>query len=114
MKTILEISNLKKSYKGIVALNNINLSINAGEIHGIVGANGAGKTTLMNILFGNPIIHETGGYQGEIIYQGKTISFKNCKEAIDNGIGMVHQEFALIPDMTVGARTTQRQKKISP
>jgi ABC-type sugar transport system ATPase subunit len=102
MKTILEISNLKKSYKGIVALNNINLSINAGEIHGIVGANGAGKTTLMNILFGNPIIHETGGYQGEIIYQGKTISFKNCKEAIDNGIGMVHQEFALIPDMTVG------------
>jgi simple sugar transport system ATP-binding protein len=83
-------------------LNNINLSINAGEIHGIVGANGAGKTTLMNILFGNPIIHETGGYQGEIIYQGKTISFKNCKEAIDNGIGMVHQEFALIPDMTVG------------
>jgi simple sugar transport system ATP-binding protein len=102
MKPILEINNLYKSYKSIPALDNINLSIKAGEIHGIVGANGSGKTTLMNILFGNPIIHETGGFQGEIIYQGKKINFKNCGEAILNGIGMVHQEFALIPDMTVG------------
>lgn len=102
MEHILEISNLNKSYRGIPALKNINLSIKAGEIHGIVGANGSGKTTLMNILFGNPIIHETGGYQGEIFYQGKKISFKTCGEAIRQGIGMVHQELALIPDMTVG------------
>lgn len=102
MENILEIVNLNKSYNGIPALSNINLSVKAGEIHGIVGANGSGKTTLMNILFGNPIIHETGGYQGQIFFKGNRVNFKNCAEAIRQGIGMVHQEFALIPDMTVG------------
>lgn len=102
MENILEICNLYKSYNGIPALNNINLSLKSGEIHGIVGANGSGKTTLMNILFGNPVIHATGGYQGEIFYQGKKVSLKSCAEAVGQGLGMVHQEFALIPDMSVG------------
>lgn len=98
----MEIKNLNKSYNGIPALTNINLSVKAGEIHGIVGANGSGKSTLMNILFGNPLIRETGGYQGEIVYQGNKLNSKNCAEVIRLGIGMVHQEFALIPDLTVG------------
>jgi len=102
MENILQITNLNKSYYGNPALIDINLSIKAGEIHGIVGANGSGKTTLMNILFGNPTIHETGGYQGEISYQGNRITVKNCAQAIRLGIGMIHQEFALIPEMTVG------------
>ncbi len=102
MKNILEIKNLSKSYNGNPALTNINLAIKAGEIHGIVGANGSGKSTLMNILFGSPVIHETGGYEGAIFIQGNKINIKSCGEAIGMGIGMVHQEFALIPDMTVG------------
>ena len=103
MNSILEIRNLHKSYyDGIPALDNVNLSIKAGEIHGIVGANGSGKTTLMNILFGNSVIHKTGGYQGEIYYQGKRVRFNNCGQAIRQGFGMIHQEFALLPDMTVG------------
>lgn len=101
MDNVLEICNLHKSYNGIPALNNINLSVKSGEIHGIVGANGSGKTTLMNILFGSPVIHATGGYQGEIIYQGNKTRFKTCADAVRQGIGMVHQEFALIPEMTV-------------
>lgn len=101
MENILQISHLNKSYNGIPALKNVNLSVRAGEIHGLVGANGSGKTTLMNILFGQPVIHETGGYQGEIAFAGRRIEFKNCSQAISCGIGMVHQEFALIPDLTV-------------
>jgi len=102
MEDLLQIRNLSKSYNGIPALKNVSLSVRAGEIYGLVGANGSGKTTLLNILFGSPIIHETGGYQGDIIFAGRSISVRNCAEAITCGIGMVHQEFALIPDMTVG------------
>lgn len=102
MTSILNIKNLSKSYNGIPALKNVSLSVRAGEIHGIVGANGSGKTTLMNILFGNPVIRETGGYQGEIYYEGVSLKTKNSTEIIDLGIGMVHQEFALIPDLTIG------------
>ena len=102
MEDLLTITNLNKSYHGNLALSNINLSIKAGEIHGLVGANGSGKTTLLNILFGNPIIQATGGYKGEVYFQGHRVTFKNCADAIHHGIGMVHQEFALIPDLTVG------------
>ncbi len=102
MRNLLEIYNLSKSYNGIPALKNVSLSVKAGEIHGIVGANGSGKSTLMNILFGNPIIQETGGYQGQIYHQGHLIHLKNCTEAISLGIGMVHQEFALISNLTIG------------
>lgn len=101
MENLLQIKNLSKSYHGNPALKNIDLTVEAGEIHGIVGANGSGKTTLMNILFGNPVIEETGGYQGEIYFAGRRIDLHSCAEAIRQGIGMVHQEFALIPDMTV-------------
>ncbi|MDI9448179.1 MAG: sugar ABC transporter ATP-binding protein [Bacillota bacterium] len=102
MEKILEIKNLSKSYNGISALKNISMSVKAGEIHGIVGANGSGKSTLMNIISGNPVIRETGGYQGEITYEGSRFQVKNCAEIIRRGVGMVHQEFALLPDLTIG------------
>jgi len=102
MEKILEIKNLSKSYNGISALKNISMSVKAGEIHGIVGANGSGKSTLMNIISGNPVIRETGGYRGEITYEGSRFQVKNCAEIIRRGVGMVHQEFALLPDLTIG------------
>ncbi|MCT4605571.1 MAG: sugar ABC transporter ATP-binding protein [Marinisporobacter sp.] len=101
METILEIKNLSKAFHHVQALKNVNLSFKKGEIHGIIGANGSGKSTLMNILFGNDIIKDTGGYEGAIFYKGKKVNIKNSNEAIKMGIGMIHQEFALIPSMSI-------------
>ncbi|MDD3654756.1 MAG: ATP-binding cassette domain-containing protein, partial [Desulfotomaculaceae bacterium] len=81
MENILEIKELSKAYHGVPALIDLDLSVKAGEIHGIVGANGSGKSTLMNILFGNPIVRETGSYQGQIFYRGRRIHPKSCGEA---------------------------------
>ena len=72
-----------------------------GEIHALVGENGAGKSTLMNILFGMPVIRETGGYGGDVLLGGRTVRFKDPEDAIEAGIGMVHQEFMLIPGFRV-------------
>ena len=75
--------------------------IKQGEIHALLGENGAGKSTLMNILFGMPVIHSTGGFHGEVFLQDNIIEIKSPMEAMNNGIGMVHQEFMLIPGFTV-------------
>jgi len=98
---ILEFKNVKKAYQGNAILKGISFSVAAGEIHGLIGENGAGKSTLMNILFGMPVIHQTGGFSGDVIFAGKPASFKSPRDAMNEGIGMVHQEFMLIPGMTV-------------
>lgn len=98
---MLEMKNICKSYSGNQVLKNVNLQIKAGEIHGLVGENGAGKSTLMNILFGMPVIHHTGGYQGEVCVDGKPVNLLSPRAAMDSGIGMVHQEFMLIPGFTI-------------
>ena len=67
---------------------------------GLCGENGAGKSTLMKILFGMDVIRETGGYEGEILLNGKPVSFSTPFDALAAGIGMVHQEFSLIPGFT--------------
>ena len=100
-KYLLKMERVSKDFYGNKILNNINLSIRSGEIIGLVGENGAGKSTLMNILFGNPIIHETGGFEGKIIFDGKEVNFTSPFDAIDAGIGMVHQEFIFIPGFTL-------------
>jgi simple sugar transport system ATP-binding protein len=98
---LLKMEKVSKSFYGNKVLKDINISVKYGEIVGLVGENGAGKSTLMNILFGNRIIHETGGFEGKIIFAGKEVSFNSPFDAIDAGIGMVHQEFIFIPDYTV-------------
>ena len=94
---LLEMRNIKKDFFGNQVLTDINLKLKAGEVLGLVGENGAGKSTLMKILFGAADIRETGGYGGEILLNGEKVSFATPFEAIAAGIGMVHQEFSLIP-----------------
>ena len=93
---MLHLKNICKRFGRHFALNSINLKIAEGEIHGIAGINGSGKSTLLNILFGSPIIAETGGYGGEIILQGKSCLVKSPQSAIAAGFGMVHQELAVV------------------
>lgn len=102
----MEIKGLGKSFGQNKVLKDVNFTIDQGEIVGLVGENGAGKSTLMNIIFGMEFIKETGGYEGEIILDGKTIDFKNPTDALKAGIGMVHQEFSLIPGFTVAENIT--------
>lgn len=93
---LLEMKQITKTFSGVYANEAVNLSVEQGEIHALLGENGAGKTTLMNILFG---IYRADG--GTVIYQGKEAEFHSPKEAIDQGIGMVHQHFSLVGKMTV-------------
>ncbi|MCQ1531036.1 sugar ABC transporter ATP-binding protein [Lutispora saccharofermentans] len=98
---VLELRNIEKEYFGNSVLKGINLKVKAGEIHAIVGENGAGKSTLMNIIFGMPVIKNTGGYKGKVLLDGKEIDIKSPNDAIELGIGMVHQEFMLMPGFTI-------------
>ncbi len=98
---LLEMRGITKEYYGNAVLKDVELILGPGEIHSLVGENGAGKSTLMNILFGMDVIHSTGGFDGTVKFGGKNISIKSPKEAMELGIGMVHQEFMLIPDFSV-------------
>lgn len=89
-----------KQFYGNRVLSDVSFDVTAGQIVGLVGENGAGKSTLMKILLSMPEIHETGGYEGKILWNGKEVKFKTPFDALDAGIGMVHQEFSLIPGFT--------------
>jgi simple sugar transport system ATP-binding protein len=97
----LELRSISKEYEGNRVLKGVSLAVRAGEIHALVGENGAGKSTLMNILFGMPVIWETGGYSGEVLLGGEPARFRTPAEAMTAGIGMVHQEFMLLPGFRV-------------
>lgn len=98
-KIILEMKNITKTFPGVKALDNVNLQVEEGEIHALVGENGAGKSTLMNVLSG---IYPYGSYEGEIIYNGEVCKFNQIKDSEEKGIVIIHQELALIPYMTIG------------
>lgn len=100
-REILKIEKVSKSFYGNPVLTDINLRINAGEIVSLVGENGAGKSTLMNILFGMDVIKNTGGFEGKIYFEGNEINVKSPREALQLGIGMVHQEFKLIDEFSI-------------
>ncbi len=94
--TSIEMRNIRKSFPGITANDDVTFSVVAGEIHGLLGENGAGKSTLMNILFGL-----TAPDSGQILLNGQPIEFGSPRDALSAGIGMVHQHFMLIPNHTV-------------
>ena len=98
---VLRMDNISKEYYGNRVLKNVNLEVKAGEIHALMGENGAGKSTLMNILFGMPVIHSTGGFEGTVEIDGKPAVIDAPQNAMNFGIGMVHQEFMLIPGFTI-------------
>lgn len=98
---LLRVEQIGKAYFGNRVLKNISFSLGKGRILGLVGENGAGKSTLMNILFGMNVIAETGGYEGKFYISGKEADFHSPNDALEAGIGMVHQEFSLIPGFSV-------------
>ena len=96
METVLEMRGISKTFPGVRALDGVNLTLRAGEVHGLMGENGAGKSTLMKILLGIYTPDE-----GSITLFGKSVSFRGPREAITGGICMIHQELNLIPEMTI-------------
>jgi ABC-type uncharacterized transport system ATPase subunit len=95
-ETYLSFRNIRKTFPGVVALDQINLDIYQGEIHALLGENGAGKSTLMNVLYG--LYHQDSG---DITLAGEKFEHNSPKNAINHGIGMIHQHFMLIPNFTV-------------
>ena len=111
---ILSIEHVSKEFYGNVVLHDVSFDLKAGEILGLVGENGAGKTTLMRILFGMPVIAETGGYKGKVLIDGKEVNFTSPFDALDAGIGMVHQEFSLIPGFTTTENIVLNRESMRP
>ena len=96
--TVLEMRNITKEFPGVKALSDVNLTVYAAEIHAICGENGAGKSTLMKVLSG---VYPYGTYEGQIIYQGEEVRFSGIKQSEAAGIAIIHQELALIPELSI-------------
>src|SRR5699024_11704701 len=96
MDYVIEMLNIRKEFPGVVANDNINLQVEKGEIHALLGENGAGKSTLMNVLFG---LYQPE--KGNIRIKGEAVNINNPNIANDLGIGMVHQHFMLVEPFTV-------------
>lgn len=95
-QVLLTMTNVSKSFLGVKALDNANLTVRSHSVHALMGENGAGKSTLLKCLFGIYAKDE-----GDILFLGKPINFKTSKEALENGISMVHQELNLVRQRNV-------------
>ena len=98
MTTLLEMRGISKLFPGVRALDQVNLSVKAGEIHAICGENGAGKSTLMKVLSG---VYPHGSYEGDIVYDGETLAMKSITDSESKGIIIIHQELALVPLLSI-------------
>ena len=100
--------NITKEFPGVKALDNVNLEVERGEIHALVGENGAGKSTLMNVLSG---IYPYGTYTGDIIYEGQECRFKTLRDSEEKGIVIIHQELALFRSVHRGEHVPGQREK---
>lgn len=95
---ILQMRAITKEFPGVKALEDVALTVRTNEIHAICGENGAGKSTLMKVLSG---VYPFGSYSGDIVYQGEVMRFKDIKSSEQRGIVIIHQELALIPELSI-------------
>jgi len=95
---ILEMRGITKEFPGVLALSDVNLSVERGAIHAICGENGAGKSTLMKVLSG---VYPHGSYEGEIFFESQPVQFKDIRHSEAAGIVIIHQELALIPELSI-------------
>ena len=98
-ENILVMDHITKEFPGVKALDNVNLEVQRGEIHALIGENGAGKSTLMNVLSGQ---YPYGSYTGTVTYEGEECKFKTLNDSEAKGIVIIHQELALIPLLSIG------------
>ena len=95
---ILEMRSITKTFPGVKALQDVSLQVKRGEIHAICGENGAGKSTLMKVLSG---VYAHGSYDGDIVFEGQTVQFQGIRDSEHLGIVIIHQELALIPELSI-------------
>ncbi|WP_265501617.1 multiple monosaccharide ABC transporter ATP-binding protein [Paracoccus beibuensis] len=98
MTALLEMRRISKTFPGVKALDDVSLEVREGEIHAICGENGAGKSTLMKVLSG---VYPTGSYDGQIVFDGQVVDFRTIRDSEDRGIIIIHQELALVPQLTI-------------
>jgi putative multiple sugar transport system ATP-binding protein len=97
-RPILEMRSITKEFPGVIALDDVNLDVLPGEIHAVCGENGAGKSTLMKVLTG---VYGHGSYRGQILVDGEEVHFRDIRQGEAAGIVIIHQELALIPELSV-------------
>ena len=95
---ILQMRHITKEFPGVRALDDVTLEVKTGTIHAICGENGAGKSTLMKVLSG---VYPYGSYDGDILFSGEVMKFKNIKESENAGIAIIHQELTMIPELSI-------------
>ncbi len=98
MAALLEMRDITKEFPGVKALDRVSMTVEQGEVHAICGENGAGKSTLMNVLSG---VYPSGSYSGEILYRGRLAAFRDIRASERAGIAIIHQELALVPELSI-------------